>query len=35
VRSEAVERQPTLDYPGGTATLVTHPPLARSATQPS
>jgi folate-binding protein YgfZ len=35
VRSEAVERQPRLDYPGGTATLVTHPPLARSATQPS
>jgi folate-binding protein YgfZ len=35
VRSEAVERQPTLDYPGGTATLVTHPPFARSATQPS
>jgi folate-binding protein YgfZ len=34
VRSEAVERQPTLDYTGGTATLVTHPPLARSATQP-
>ena len=35
VRGEAVDRQPSLDYPGGTATLVTHPPLARSATQPS
>jgi folate-binding protein YgfZ len=35
VRSEAVERQPTLDYPGGTATLVTHSPLARTASQPS
>jgi folate-binding protein YgfZ len=38
VRSQAdadTDRQPTLDYPGGTATLVTHPPLARTATQPS
>jgi folate-binding protein YgfZ len=35
VRSEAVEHQPTLDYPGGAATLVTHPPLARAATQSS
>ena len=35
VRSEAVERQPTLDYPGGIATLVTHSPLAQTATQPS
>jgi folate-binding protein YgfZ len=34
VRSEAVERQPTLDYTGGTATLITHPPLPRTATQP-
>jgi folate-binding protein YgfZ len=35
VRGDAVERQQSLDYPGGTATLVTHPPLARTATQPS
>jgi folate-binding protein YgfZ len=35
VRSETVERQPSLDYPGGTATLVAHPPLARTATQSS
>jgi folate-binding protein YgfZ len=35
VRSEVVERQPSLDCAGGTATLVTHSPLARSATQPS
>jgi folate-binding protein YgfZ len=35
VRSEAVERRSTLDYPGGTATLVTHPPLARTASQSS
>lgn len=28
VRSEAVERHPTLDYSGGTATVVTHSPLA-------
>ena len=35
VRSEAVERQPTLDYPGGIATLVTHSPLARAAAQSS
>jgi folate-binding protein YgfZ len=35
VRSELVERQPSLDYPGGTATLVTHPPLARIIAQPS
>jgi folate-binding protein YgfZ len=35
VRTEAVVRHPVLDYPGGTATLVTHPPLARSATQTS
>jgi folate-binding protein YgfZ len=34
-RSEAVERQPVLDYPGGTATLVTHSPLARAASQNS
>jgi folate-binding protein YgfZ len=37
-RTEAVgntDRQPTLDYPGGTATLVTHPPLARTASQSS
>jgi folate-binding protein YgfZ len=27
VRSEAIERHPALDYPGGTATLITHPPL--------
>jgi folate-binding protein YgfZ len=38
VRSEAdgnTDRRPTLDYPGGTATLVTHPPLARTASQSS
>jgi folate-binding protein YgfZ len=35
VRSDVVERQPALDYPGGTATLVTRSPLARTATQPS
>ena len=35
VRAEAVERSPALDYPGGTATVVTHPPLARTATQHS
>jgi folate-binding protein YgfZ len=35
VRTEAVERRPALEYPGGTATLVTHPPLARATTQPS
>jgi folate-binding protein YgfZ len=38
VRSEAdanakTDRQSTLNYPGGTATLVTHPPLARTASQ--
>jgi folate-binding protein YgfZ len=44
VRSEALdragtsgntERQPVVDYPGGSATLLPHPPLARTATQPS
>jgi folate-binding protein YgfZ len=30
VRSEAVERHPSLDYAGGTATLLTHPPFRRS-----
>jgi folate-binding protein YgfZ len=35
VRAEAVERNPALDYPGGTAAVVTHPPLARTATQHS
>jgi aminomethyltransferase len=35
VRSDALERHPVLDYPGGTATLLSHPPLARAATQPS
>lgn len=34
-RGELIDRQPTLDYPGGTATLVTHSPLARPASQPS
>jgi folate-binding protein YgfZ len=34
-RGEVIDRQPTLDYPGGTATLVTHSPLARPAAQPS
>jgi folate-binding protein YgfZ len=34
-RGEAIDRQPTLDYPGGTATLVTHSPLARTASQSS
>jgi folate-binding protein YgfZ len=35
VRSDVVERQPALDYAGGTATLVTRSPFARTATQPS
>jgi hypothetical protein len=35
VRAEAAERNPALDYPGGKATVVTHPPLARTATQHS
>ena len=35
VRTEAVARHRVLDYTGGTATLVTHPPLARSAPQTS
>jgi folate-binding protein YgfZ len=30
VRSEAVERHPILDCPGGAATLITHPPLRHS-----
>jgi folate-binding protein YgfZ len=30
VRNEAVDRHPTLDYPGGTATLLMHSPLRRS-----
>jgi folate-binding protein YgfZ len=34
VRADAVDRHPVLDYSGGTATLVTHPPLSRTATQP-
>jgi folate-binding protein YgfZ len=34
-RGELIDRQPTLDYPGGTATLVTHSPLARPASQTS
>jgi folate-binding protein YgfZ len=29
------DRRPVLDYPGGTATLVTHAPLARAASQNS
>lgn len=33
-RGEAIDRQPTLDYPGGAATLVTHSPLAHPASQP-
>jgi folate-binding protein YgfZ len=35
VRSEIVERQPSLDYAGGTATPLPYPPLARTATQSS
>jgi folate-binding protein YgfZ len=35
VRSEAVERQPAFDYPGGRATLLTHHPIARTPSQPS
>ncbi len=35
VRSEIVERQPSLDYTGGTATLLPYTPLARIAAQPS
>jgi folate-binding protein YgfZ len=34
-RGEAIDRQPTLDYPGGAATLVTHSPIARPAPQAS
>jgi folate-binding protein YgfZ len=37
-RTEAVgntDRRPTLHYPGGTATLVTHSPLTRTASQSS
>jgi folate-binding protein YgfZ len=34
VRADIVEREPSLDYPGGTATLVPHPPLARTPAQP-
>ncbi len=30
VRNEAVQRHPVVDYPGGTATVLTHPPLAHS-----
>jgi folate-binding protein YgfZ len=35
VRSQADADANTFDYPGGAATLVTHPPLARTATQSS
>lgn len=35
VRSEAAERQPALDYPGGTAAVLTHPALARTVTEHS
>ena len=35
VRADAVERHPALDYSGGTATLVIHPPISRTAMQPS
>jgi folate-binding protein YgfZ len=35
VRADAVERHPVLDYSGGTATLVIHPPISRTAMQPS
>jgi folate-binding protein YgfZ len=34
VRADIVEREPSLDYSGGTATLVPHPPLARTPAQP-
>ena len=34
VRADAVDRHPVLDYSGGTATLVTRPPVSRTATQP-
>ncbi|MGA9718532.1 MAG: folate-binding protein [Acidobacteriaceae bacterium] len=30
VRNEAVQRHPVVDYPGGTASILTHPPLAHS-----
>ena len=33
VRSEAVERQPSLEFPGGTATLLPHPALPHPAMQ--
>jgi folate-binding protein YgfZ len=35
VRGEVIDRRPILDYPGGTASLVPHPPLARVMAQPS
>jgi folate-binding protein YgfZ len=34
-RGEVIDRHRALDYPGGTATLLTHSPLARAASQPS
>jgi folate-binding protein YgfZ len=35
VRNEAIERHPVVDYPGGAATVLTHPPLARDVAQSS
>jgi folate-binding protein YgfZ len=35
VRAEAAERYPSLDYPDGTATPLTHPALVRNPTQPT
>ncbi len=35
VRNEAIERHPVVDYPGGTATVLTHSPLARDVAQSS
>ena len=35
VRNEAIERHPVVNYPGGTATVLTHPPLARNVAQSS
>jgi folate-binding protein YgfZ len=35
VRNEAIERHPVVNYPGGTATVLTHPPLARDVAQSS
>jgi folate-binding protein YgfZ len=35
VRNEAIERHPVVDYSGGIASVLTHPPLARNVAQTS